>query len=248
MGDKTRLFITGIAAAAVVGVTVSGHGLWSTLRDDGAVSAVMPLSALRDFDGITLSSSDDVIVTPGDHFAVSLEGDTDAAKYMNLYVKQGVLHVARRSHNGWFGSDNGDVTVHVTMPALARLWLEGSGDMKVEKFDGKQLRALIAGSGDLSVDNVVAEDVSVTVRGSGDVEMAGTTNVLTATLMGSGDMMLGELNAQQAELVVRGSGSIDAHASGSAKLDVTGSGEAHVSGTTQCQISKTGSGEAECTS
>ncbi len=245
MGDRMRLLITGAVAAAAVGVTVSGHGLWSMIQDDEEISATVPLAALKGFDGITQESPDDVVVTPGDHYAVTLEGHKDAARLMNLYVKDGALHVDRRSHSGWGGNSN--VTVHVTMPGLSRLWLSGSGDVRVEKFAGKQLRALVVGSGDLQVDDVMADDIAVTVRGSGDVRMAGATKALNIQLFGSGDVSVDDLQAQSADVSIFGSGSVTAHASQNARLTVTGSGEAHVSGTTQCQISKTGSGEAECT-
>ena len=248
MGDRTRLFITGAVALAAVGVTVTGHGLWSTvLHNNGSYSFAIPLSQLRNFDGITVEGPDDVVVTPGDHYAVTLEGDKDAARYMNLYVKDGVLHVGRRSHEGWFGSLNSNVTVHVTMPGLSRLWLAGSGDLKLERFEGKELRALIVGSGNLDAENVKAQNVLVTVRGSGDAEMKGTTRALTVDVAGSGNVSFDDLAAETAAITVHGSGDVEARATKNATLEVAGSGDAHVSGTTMCQINKSGSGDAECT-
>jgi hypothetical protein len=247
MGDRTRLFLTGVAAAGAIAVTVTGNGLWSMIRHSETVEASLPLSQLRDFDGVMLEGPDDVVIVPGDHFAVTAQGNKDALRYLNLYVRRGVLHVGRRRHNGWLGSGNGGITVHVTMPGLTRLWLAGSGDTKLERFEGKELSALLDGSGHLTANNVTAKNVLVTVRGSGSVDMDGKTEALTATVQGSGSMDLDGLAAQTAEIAVQASGSVEAHASRQAKLDIAGSGSAHVSGTTQCQISRNGSGDAECT-
>lgn len=241
MGDRTRLFMTGIAAAGAVALTVAPP--WTWFDGDEPPQAMVPLASLRNFDGITLQGSDDVVVTKGDKFEVVLDGDVDAQRHLNLYVKDGVLHVDRRG-----GPWRGEVTVRVTMPNLTRLWLAGSGDAQVQQFDGKSLSAMITGSGDLQVDNMVAENVAVTVRGSGDVLMSGTTNALDVSVFGSGDMSLEHLDAKSANIVIRGSGTVVAHSSGAARIDITGSGDAQVSGTTNCQISKNGSGDAECTS
>jgi len=243
MSDKLRLFITGAIAVAAVGITVAAPTPWSLFGsddDEEQQQAPIALASLKDFDGITLQGPDDVIVTPGDKFAVSLEGS--GARFLNLYVRDGVLHVTRRS-NKW----RGDAKVRVTMPSLARVMITGSGDVQAGTFSSKTFSALVTGSGDLKVDGMTSDNVALTLRGSGDMAMAGTTKALGVTLFGSGDMRLDDLNAQTADVVLRGSGTVQAHASGSAKLDITGSGDAHVSGTTQCQISKVGSGDAECT-
>ncbi|HEY1125733.1 MAG TPA: head GIN domain-containing protein [Sphingobium sp.] len=243
MGDRTRLFMTGIAAAGAIAVTVAAPPPWTWFDDDRPPQVMVPLSSLKDFDGITLHASDDVVVTKGDKFEVVLDGDQNAQRYLNLYVKDGVLHVDRRGHP-W----NGQVTVRVTMPNLTRFWLAGSGDAQIEQVDGKSLSAMLTGSGDLQVDNIVAENVAVTVRGSGDVVMAGTTDALEVNVFGSGDMSMEHLDAKSANIVIRGSGTVQAHSSGVARIDITGSGDAQVTGTTNCQISKNGSGDAECTS
>jgi hypothetical protein len=244
MGDRTRLFLTGIAAVAAVGVTVAAPSPWNWFDDDDDRPHVMvPLDNLKNFDGVTLAGPDDVVVTQGDKFAVSIDGDQDARRYLNLYVKDGVLHVGRQGRH--WGSD---VTVRVTMPQLNRFWLAGSGDAQVERAHGKILSAMITGSGDLHIDDIESDNVAVTMRGSGDVVMSGRTNALDVNVFSSGDMGLGDLEAKTANIAIRGSGSVQANATNTARLDITGSGDAHVSGTSNCQINKSGSGDAECDS
>lgn len=251
MGDKLRLMVTGVAALGVIGLAVSGNSLWSAFDDDDdAPRLEQPaprLANLKGFDGITLEGPDDVVVTPGSEFSVTTEGDPDAVRLLNLYVRDGVLHVGRHRGREGHSQDNG-ATVRITMPALSRVWMAGSGNVDVDKVDGKEFNVMMAGSGRLQVEEALTDAVRLTVRGSGEIAMGGNAQELSVNVIGSGNVDTNALIAHSANIVVAGSGRVSAHADRDAKLVVTGSGSAQVQGTSQCQIQKIGSGEAECTS
>ncbi len=243
MGDRLRLFVTGIAAVGIVGATVAMPSAWDQLfGDDDGPRHTAPLSALRDFDGITLRGPDKVTVTQGDQFAVSVEGD--GRDRVNLYVDDGVLHVARRRDGGWGGST---ASVRVTMPRLTRIWITGSGDLEAQKLEGPAFRALVTGSGSVNIGDLSAQTVALTLRGSGDMILSGRAGALDVNSFGSGTMNLDGLVARTASIRLVGSGSVDAQASERAALNVAGSGDAHVRGTNVCEVRKTGSGDAACT-
>ncbi len=246
MSDRLRLAVTGVAAAAMLGLTFAGPSLWSMLSGPNSRQAGPPLAQLKDFDGIALAGPDDVIVTPGAAYAVRLSGNRAATRHVGLHVRGGVLHVDRRRGGNWFGRGGGSATVHVTMPTLSRVWIAGSGDVRAEKVSSKSFNALIQGAGDLQVKDIATDAVRLTLRGSGDVSLSGRTDDLRLTVVGSGDVAAGDLKARTAAISLTGSGSVRAHADGEARLRVTGSGNAHVDGTNRCRIVKTGSGEAEC--
>jgi hypothetical protein len=251
MSDRGRFILTGVAALFVIGGTVAwgGHGLSLLWDEERAGPHHQGESiALEDFDGIRLQSPDNLVVTHGDGFAVRLEGDAVATRHVSLAVRGGVLHIARRRVDGGHWSGDDEVTVHVTMPALTRIWMLGSGNVQVEKVQGKAFAAELEGSGDMHVDALDTGSVALTLRGSGDLVASGRTRDLRAAVQGSGDMSLEALTAQTASISVLGSGHVSAHAQKNATLAVTGSGEAHIAGTTACQISKMGSGEAKCES
>lgn len=247
MGDRTRLFLTGVAAAGAVALTVSPPWTWG--EDDGQEQVqVVPLSSLKNFDGIKLDGPDTVIVTPGPDFSVSTEGDPQAMKHVSLAVHDGVLRVQRRQINGWWGSGGHAVTIRVTMPSLSRVWITGSGDLQAENIDSKEFAARLDGSGDLKVANVQSNAVRLSLNGSGNMELTGQTGEVSAVLVGSGGVQASGLESRTADISVSGSGEIHAQARQNAKLTLNGSGHAQVDGTNRCQIQKTGSGDAECTS
>lgn len=249
MGDKLRLMVTGVAAVGILAITASGNGLWA-LFGDGENHSVrsMPLSELRDFNGITLQGPDTVVVTEGAAYSVRTEGSPEALKSLVLSVHDGALRVGRRQHKGWWGSGGSPVTVHVTMPGLSRVWITGSGDLSVDRVSGKEFAARLDGSGGLKVGAVKSNAVRLSLNGSGQMDLDGTAQDVSINLVGSGNVAASGLAAQTADISLAGSGEIVAHAAGNAKLTLNGSGHAQVAGTNRCQIHRAGSGEAECTS
>lgn len=248
MGDRTRLFLTGIAAAGAVALTVSPPWTWGDDGNDNEQVQVVPLGNLKNFDGIMLQGPDTVVVTPGTDFAVHTEGDPEALKHVALSVHDGVLRVDRRKINGWWGANSHGVTIRVTMPALSRVWITGSGDVQAENVDSKEFAARLDGSGDLRVANLQSNAVRLSLNGSGNMDISGQAGEVSAVLVGSGGVQASGLEARTASISVTGSGEIHAQARQNAKLVLNGSGHAQVDGTNQCQIQKTGSGDAECTS
>lgn len=256
MRDKNRLMITGIVALGAVAVTLAGHrvstqigggggGWWGRNHDRPPVTT--NYGSLRNFDGVTLQGPDNVVVTQGKDFAVRTEGDRAALKELHIYVKDGTLIVSRRDRSDWFGNGNrDDATIHVTLPALARATLTGSGDMKIDRLSGDQVRAVLTGPGNLAVDELTAQDAQINLTGSGDIMVRGKVHTATLSTTGSGDLRAGGLEAETATLRLVGSGDVQAHASRKADISIQGSGDAQLRGTTECRISKMGSGEANC--
>ncbi|MBO9581936.1 MAG: DUF2807 domain-containing protein [Sphingobium sp.] len=247
MGDRTRLFLTGVAAAGAIAMAFSPPWTWFDGGDDEQARAV-PLSSLKNFDGIKLDGPDTVVVTSGPDFSVSAEGDPQAVKHVSLAVHDGVLRVQRRKINGWWGSGGHAVTIRVTMPNLSRVWITGSGDLQAKTIDSREFAARLDGSGGLKVANVRSNAVRLSLNGSGTMELSGQTGEVSAVLVGSGGVQAAGLEARTADISVTGSGEIHVQARQSANLALSGSGHAQVDGTSRCRIRKTGSGEAECTS
>lgn len=251
MRDKGRLMITGIVALGAVAVTLGGHGLSMSFGDDDGDRDRTPVASnvanLKNFDGVTLMGPDNVVVTQGKDFAVRTEGDADALKQLNIYVKNGTLFVSRKQRSSWFGSGHeNDATVRVTLPALARATLTGSGDMQIDKMTGSRVKAALTGPGNLVLSQVDAQDADFELTGSGDLEVHGKVRAANLSTTGSGDLRAEALDAETAKLRIIGSGNIAVRATRDADISIQGSGDAQVQGTTSCRITKMGSGEANC--
>ncbi|MBN8831662.1 MAG: DUF2807 domain-containing protein [Sphingomonadales bacterium] len=253
MKDKTRLAITGIVALGALVATVGGHGLKFEFGGDDEEAATAgetsrTLGDLKGFEAVALTGPDDVVIKRGTTFAVRVDGPSGALERLDLQVKDGTLHVGRKKGGVWVGGpENSAATVYVTLPALRRVSLAGSGDMSIDRLEGAQVKADLTGPGNLVIDALQADEADLSLTGSGDLSAAGRAGQAALSATGSGNLHAEKLHTDQASLRLIGSGDIAVHASRGADVSVMGSGNAQVIGTSACKISRMGSGEAQCT-
>jgi hypothetical protein len=157
------------------------------------------------------------------------------------------------------------IEVTLTLPALAALNVNGSGDTSVSGFAGERLdltlagsgslrfngryreiSAAVHGSGNLDVTNGSSERVYAQSMGSGNLTLVGATRELYAEVRGSGELDARHLRAEDAHLSQTGSGSSAVYASRQASLELSGSGDATVYGNpAQRQVSRHGSASVD---
>ncbi|MGC4252883.1 MAG: head GIN domain-containing protein [Sphingobium sp.] len=207
-------------------------------------SAVQDWSALKDFTAIEAVGPDDVVVTIGNGFAVKAEGDPNAVEKLEITVDHGRLKVGRKSQ--WTGSGDKGATVRVTMPAIAAVTLTGSGDVDLDRAEGKALDLSLTGSGDMEIGAVKIGALKADVTGSGSLEIAGMADEGKLSLTGSGDIDGEKLKLGKAEASLLGSGDIDFASDGAVAITITGPGNVTVKGKAQCRTSGIGPGKARC--
>lgn len=214
----------------------------------GAVAGNGDLSSLRDFASVEATGPDDVIVTVGPAYKVTVEGDAKVLERLEIGVKNGTLYVGRKSRIGimWSNDDEG-ATVRVTMPAMAAASLTGSGNMKVDTVNGGRLALSLTGSGNIDLGKAKVGMLKVDTTGSGDLNIGGTADSATLSATGSGGINAGALKAGKAEIDILGSGNVKLASDGPVNVSIMGSGNADVRGKAQCKIKAMGSGEARCT-
>jgi len=176
---------------------------------------------LDSFEVIKSKGSIDLDIKIGPQFAVSVEADDNLLPVIRTRVSGDALVVDTKGN--W--SSQHDTVVHITLPRLTALGIQGSGDVKLGGFSGEKLGVKIEGSGDLVGDGQVrdlhlviegsgdanlakldADNVQVRIDGSGDASVS-AEKTLDITIHGSGDVTW-RGNAPQANSEVYGSGDI----------------------------------------
>jgi len=230
-----------MGAALIVGACTSSG-------DEGEARATGQRSFnVGAFDRVALAGSYDVVVTVGGAAAVRAEGDSERLERLEIRVEDGQLRIGSRGRRGWsWGGRRGRVTVHVTVPALAGAAVTGSGDMRIDRVEGRAFTASIAGSGDLEVAALRVEQASFSIAGSGNVRAAGTAARAEISIAGSGDADLAAVESRTAEVTVMGSGDARLRATETASVTLMGSGDVSVTGGARCSINKRGSGDVHC--
>ncbi len=203
-------------------------------------------SALKDFTAVDATGPDDVAITIGNGFSVKPEGDPKAIDKLDIRVEKGRLKIGRKSGTtGLWESDKG-ATIRVTMPAVKALELTGTGEMSLDRAEGKALDLSLTGTGELKIAAVKLEELGAELTGSGDVELAGTVANAKFSTTGTGSVDAERLKAGKADIAVQGTGDVDLASDGAVAISIMGTGNVTVKGKAQCTIRRMGTGEARC--
>lgn len=168
-------------------------------------------------------------------------------------------------YDGGMFHSNTPLTIEMTLPALQKLTMKGSGDGHVSGFKGDQLQLTGTGSGDLEFKgeyqrvaanlrgsgnlNLVGgngNSVELDLIGSGNLNASGQIKTLVTRLNGSGDIDAMALQADTATVSINGSGNTRVQAKQAINVTLRGSGDVTVKGNpAQRTINKTGSGDVD---
>lgn len=231
------------------GFAVAACGMAADAQGGGTGETARRSFNVGTFDGLGLAGSHDVIVTVGGPASVRAEGDPDILDKLDIRVEGSTLKIGTQKGVNWgsgFMRNRKPVTVYVTTPSLASAAVAGSGDLKIDKVEGKRFTGALAGSGDLEIATLSVGEADLSLAGSGNIRASGTAERLKAQLAGSGDLHLDGLSSKAAEVSLAGSGDVRARASGRADVSVMGSGNVTMAGGARCSVKKRGSGDVNC--
>lgn len=196
------------------------------------------------FDRITLAGPDNLtFVTEGRH-AVTATGDAKALEELQFKVKDGELHIRRKSR--WGFGDSGEATITVNAPALRGLSLAGSGAARVDRMDGDTVELSIAGSGNAEIAELVARSVEGAIAGSGSILVAGRADTSDISIAGSGSIKGEGFASKVIEISIAGSGDVIMASDGEVDASLMGSGDVTIKGKAKCTSSTMGSGTITC--
>ena len=171
-----------------------------------------------------------------------------------------VLHIGTR---GILLRHRQPLEVELTLPALERIGVDGSGDTRINGFSGelvevelngsgnvdfngryRQARTILRGSGQLTLDAGNSDSIEADLAGSGTITLAGAARSFQAQSNGSGTLDAQRLRAETVDVRQTGSGNASVTAHRNVAAAVSGSGDVDVYGSPpQRSVSRTGSGE-----
>jgi hypothetical protein len=214
--------------------------LQAQVRGNGVIEE--QTRALSGFNAISSSGSVDVFVKQGNTYSVVVRADGNLLNYIKTEVRNNTLIISV-TRNIWHAKT---LEVHITMKALQKVVMSGSGDFYCKSpFSVQNLQLILSGSGDAKA-VLEAKNVHIKVRGSGDVEVSGIRGNLGIDINGSGDVEASGLQLETCSLNVLGSGDVELKGR-TAQLTarVLGSGDLEAGGlaAVSVSVSNTGSGD-----
>ena len=203
--------------------------------------------SLSGFDAVSLEGPQEVIVAVGPAYSVRAVGDREALERLRVEQDSRSLKIGSIKGN-WInrGNNRGKAIVYVTMPALAKAAVAGSGDMRIDRVEGGRFSGAVSGSGDLNLAALRVNDAAFSIAGSGAIRAAGSAGRSSISVAGSGDVDLSGVETRSASVSIVGSGDVRARAIENASVSIMGSGDVMITGPAKCSLKKMGSGSLRC--
>jgi hypothetical protein len=231
--SRLALLLAGTAAlAACDGADVEINGQKGVPLSEITIAGAPPTD-------VFLASGDNVIITEGATFAITVEGtDTETLRFVR---DSEIIGITRE--NGWNG--NTAATIRITMPAPKEIVIGGSGTVKADGL-ASEADINIGGSGTVEFARFSGQTLGINIGGSGTVRGAGTAKELEILIGGSGDIEMPGLKADQAEITIGGSGDVAFASDGTVEATIGGAGDIVVTGSAKCTVNALGSGTLTC--
>ena len=199
------IFLLSIAVGATCGTPAAdADGLGDMLGlVHGSGNIKTEQRPVDSFDAVDLKGSSRLDLRIGPQAGVTVAADDNILDLVRTRV-QGRTRTLVVDEKGRWTSRHGPV-VHVVVPRLEALKIDGTGDASLHGISGDELSLHIEGSGNIDAEGAVAE--------------------LVLRIEGSGDARLAHLQADFAEVLIQGSGNAEVSAAKSLKGVIEGSGD-----------------------
>ncbi|WP_068088126.1 head GIN domain-containing protein [Novosphingobium rosa] len=188
---------------------------------------------------LVLLGPDTVSVHQGEKLAIRVYGDTD--NVLRFTLKDGTLGILRKPGV----SNQGLITVDVTMPAPKSLTMAGSGHITAVAL-AQNSQISVAGSGTIQTPQIAVTKLEVNIAGTGNYEAGGTAGGLELNIAGTGNAHMGHLKVDKAEINIAGTGDAEFASDGDIKASILGTGSVHVKGRAKCEVHAMGTGKVVC--
>lgn len=229
-------------AALALGVGLSGCNVSVNWDDvDGVAFSEFDQSGDAP-DAISMSGVDEVIITDGESFSMTLEGDEDAQDALRFDRSGDELRIGRDS--GIY-SGNGKAIVRITMPAPSALSTSGTSSIQSEVM-ASDAEIDTSGTSSISVIKLESDSLDLDMSGASQVTAAGSVERLIIDLSGSTSASLRELLAYDVKADLSGASSATLSSNGIVEADLSGASKVTVIGSAKCSGDTSGASSLDC--
>jgi hypothetical protein len=204
---------------AVISVLLAATAWLGTL----ALAQQTKVFAPGPFDSVTVSGSARIELTQGDSDQVTVIGDHDAQRSVQLGVTGGELHIETKG--GWKFWNRDQVEMKVQVRNIKSLNISGASDIVATRpIVADSLDVNISGKGEVRLANLSAKQLDFEISGAGSGTMAGKVDKLIVNVSGAGKIVADNLRAAQADINISGAGSTDLWVTDELNINVSGVG------------------------
>lgn len=214
--------VTLIVLAAVLMLGLSG----CILRPAGSSQEKTETPDLKDFDSIDFEGWGNLTIEQGDEFEVTITGPGDQVDRLKTEVRGDTLrmYMAPRAEFWLFTFGNRALDIHVTMPELTALEVDGAGMVEIDGVQTEAFELDLSGAADVQAHDLDVKELLVILSGAGTARMSGTAVTQDIEISGAGDFDGGDLEGRDVTLDMSGAASSRVWATSSLDVVVSGAG------------------------
>jgi Putative auto-transporter adhesin, head GIN domain len=198
------------------------------------------------FNEVRLLGGFDLELVQSDTTSLAIEAAPENLREIRSDVEGGVLTV-RWEDGGplhwfrWF-SRHPAARVFLSVKAIDKLGLDGSGSVHAATWTHHALELRISGSGNATFDHLTTARLISHIAGSGNIVAAGAAANQEVHISGSGRYRAGDLKSQTATVSISGSGDVQLWVERTLEVRIAGSGDVRYYGAPAVTQSVSGSG------
>ncbi len=145
------------------------------------------------------------------------------------------------SWGGYPGEGRGPVTIELGTHDMTTAWVNGAGDLFIDKVKGLSFDLAIQGAGVMRIDAADVDLMKVGLSGTASARLSGRAAKLTATIRGSSSLDGETLAVKDAVIGAEGPAMVRANVTGTAKVDALGLASVALAGSPACTTRTQGS-------
>jgi len=204
-------------------------------------SAQTQIRNVSNFTAVSLDVPADLTLTQGD-FHVEINASPSMLEKIKTEVHGDELEI--KFDNSNHSHTDEQISIHVTMPLVTGLEVNGSGNISSNSnFTGNHLQLEVNGSGKMNLKNFTVSELKGVINGSGQISnLSGSASTVKFEINGSGKIDAENFSGKEVDAEVTGSGNMKLNATDVLNADITGSGDIRYKGTPKKNIDINGSG------
>ncbi len=227
-----------LSAGCILLMALSSNAHWRGHRHsdnrrctDSIVTAHPELGAFSKI-SLTLPANLEINVSDAQAPGTTISGCDKAMKHVKTRVKDGELEIYSDLNVGWETSKYDCLSVTITMPRLALLYLESSVNANVHGvLAGDDMRLVVSGSANVKVDSVALDHMDFEVLGSANVDVKkGYARSATYNVSGAGRLHCYGFQTSETAAHISGSANCELTASKNLELNISGSAKVSYKG------------------
>jgi hypothetical protein len=198
---------------------------------------------ITSFDRIRVDGPYRVRLTTGVAPFAKATGSTSALDgiSMDMVGETLVIRKSPSSWGGYPGESPGPVDIVIGTHDLSRAWLNGAGNLTIDKVKGLSFDLSVEGPGSLSIGQLSVDQLNAGLTGSGSAVVAGSAAQVTAIARGTATFDGSALQSKDVTIGADGTSVVKLTATNTAKVNTQGTATVELGGGPSCTVSAYGS-------